>query len=86
VKKELELSDQKSCLNKAHDDEPVFVLRANDELAPGLVRQWANAYLANKIMGQLHGPVSHRVYEKYREAQDIANDMESWKKVNGNAT
>jgi hypothetical protein len=30
------------CLGKAHDDEPVFVLRAQDVFAPQLVEAWAN--------------------------------------------
>lgn len=29
------------CWAKAADDEPVFVFRAQDKLAPGFVRQWA---------------------------------------------
>lgn len=37
-----ELSDPNSCLNKAAADEPIFVLRAKDCLAPGLVKEWAD--------------------------------------------
>ena len=40
-----ELNNQKSCLNQAHSDEPIFTLRANDELAPDVVRVWAGRYL-----------------------------------------
>jgi len=29
------------CLGRAADDEPVFVLRAHDRIAPAIVRQWA---------------------------------------------
>lgn len=35
-----EIADQNSCLNKAADDEPVFVLRAHDPLAIGTVLHW----------------------------------------------
>lgn len=31
-----------SCYNKAAMDEPLFVLRAQDILAPELVREWAH--------------------------------------------
>jgi hypothetical protein len=40
TKKE-ELENPNSCLNKAADDEPVFVIRAQDSLAPVIVRRWA---------------------------------------------
>lgn len=36
-----EVNNPNSCLNKAADDEPVFVLRAGDELAADVVRDWA---------------------------------------------
>lgn len=36
-----ELTLRGSCLNKARSDEPLFVLRANDPLAPQTVRHWA---------------------------------------------
>jgi hypothetical protein len=29
-----------SCLKKAADDEPIFVLRAQDKLAPAVVQYW----------------------------------------------
>ncbi len=43
-----ELADPRSCINKAADDEPVFVLRGQDALAPILVRLWAD-------LAELHG-------------------------------
>src|SRR5690606_29961962 len=39
--KRLELSNPKSCLNKAKPDEPVFVLKATDLKAPMAIRHWA---------------------------------------------
>jgi hypothetical protein len=36
-----EIDNPNSCLNKAADDEPVFVIRAKDSLAPVIVRRWA---------------------------------------------
>jgi len=49
-----ELTNPNSCINKAEDDEPVFVLRANDELAAETVEVWATMYgvvKANNIGG-----------------------------------
>ena len=52
---------------KAAEDEPVFVLRAQDMLAPEIVREWA-------YRAQCEGaPIA-----KCDEARAIANDMEQW--------
>lgn len=55
------------CIAKAADDEPVFVLRAQDKLAPALVRAWAS--LAHE-----HGCD----VVKCQEAVELAEDMEDW--------
>jgi hypothetical protein len=56
-----------SCLQKAGDDEPIFVLRAQDELAPDIVSEWANRALA-------HGsPIA-----KVQEARELARRMREW--------
>jgi hypothetical protein len=55
------------CLAKAADDEPIFILRAQDKLAPDLVRAWA-------IRAEAHGcPPA-----KLREAYELAEAMERW--------
>jgi hypothetical protein len=57
----------KGCLGKAADDEPVFILRAQDALAAELVELWA-------IRARSAGcPV-----DKVREAQDLADQMMRW--------
>lgn len=66
------LKHNDSCLAKAADDEPLFVLRAHDKLAPNTVRVWA-------MMARAQGTPS----EKVREAMDLADDMEDWSTVNG---
>lgn len=53
------------CLAKAADDEPIFVLRAQDKSAPAAVRRWASD---NK-------PTLDR--EKYEEAHALAKEMEA---------
>lgn len=35
-----ELNDPNSCLNRAEDDEMLFVLRAKDPAAPNVIRFW----------------------------------------------
>ena len=56
-----------SCLNKAHPDEPIFVLRAQDICAAQAVRYWG--YLA-----QANGtPIP-----KVEEALKLADKMDLW--------
>ena len=40
MKKTDELADPTSCLNKARDDERLFVLLARDPAAPVTIRAW----------------------------------------------
>ncbi len=56
-----------SCYDKAADDEPIFVLRAQDGIAPMVVRMWAD-------MAEYLG-VSE---EKVEEARLLADQMEEW--------
>lgn len=63
-----ELTDPTSCINKAGDDEPVFVLRANDPLAPAAVDYWANM-----AVGGDHDQ------RKIEGAREIAREMRRWR-------
>ena len=54
-------------LGKAADDEPVFVLRAQDIHAPDLVEKWA-------IWCRAHQAPN----DKLREAHGIADAMRAW--------
>ena len=67
--KHLELSTPTSCLNKAAQDEPVFVLRAKDPLAARIVRIWAT--LAED--GGFHEP------RRTAEARQLADAMDAWR-------
>lgn len=71
-----ELATQTSCLNKAADDEPIFVLRANDENAAPAVAAWARDYLVSKGGWSAASEVQRK---KYVEAMDLAGDMRIWK-------
>jgi hypothetical protein len=55
------------CYEKAEPDEPIFVLRAQDILAPEIVREWA--YRASKLGSPR---------EKVVGARAIADQMEDW--------
>jgi hypothetical protein len=55
------------CLGKAADNEPVFILRAQDALAAELVELWAIRARS------LNCPV-----DKVREAFDLADEMLRW--------
>ena len=56
-----------TCLQNAAADEPIFVLRAQDKLAPDVVRYWARRAVNNSV-----NPA------KVTEAEDLAYKMEQW--------
>ena len=67
------------CYAAARHDEPVFTLRAHDELAPTIVRIWAIMYLKDK---RETTPTSEQD-RKYHEALKCAEDMEKWHRKEG---
>jgi len=69
MKKMDEIADPSSCINKAGNDEPIFVLRANDALAAGVVDYWAN---------QAEGTRLHEDY-KIKGARELAQEMRRWR-------
>lgn len=71
-----ELANPESCLNRAATDEPIFVLRANDPLAPIIVRYWAEHYIASKT--DSHGQCPPKQAYKYHEALRSASLMDAW--------
>jgi hypothetical protein len=72
--KAMELKDPNSCLNRAEDDEPIFVIRANDELAPSIVRNWCAHYMVSK-----GDAITAQQQIKLQEAMDISYAMKLWK-------
>lgn len=66
------LSDPNSCLNKAADDEPLFILRAQDVLAPIAVQYWA------KLVTQSCQP-NLDVVEKVSDACLVATSMQTYR-------
>lgn len=65
--KQNELRDPGSCLNRADDDEPIFVIRAKDAVGAATVRLWAT------VAKGIHEP------EKIDYAHALARRMESWR-------
>jgi hypothetical protein len=64
--------DGPSCLTRAAEDEPVFVLRAKDPAAPAAMRAWAKFSSEN----ELHEP------EKIAQAYQEAHQFEEWRRTN----
>ena len=65
-----ELKNPISCLNKASPNEPIFVLRANDLIAPQTIKLWA--------------AMAHGEHEelKIQAALDLAESMENYQMQN----
>lgn len=69
IKRE-ELADPESCLNRSHDDEPLFVLRASDALAADTVRSW----VAWSRLWKMHSIAT------IRGAERLADRMDEWRR------
>lgn len=57
-------------LKKVGDDEPIFVLRGNDSLAPAIIASW--------VWEALEAGVSH---EKVAEVEHLIDVMEAYQKA-----
>lgn len=73
--KSSELKD--GCFAHAADDEPIFVLRANDEQAWESVFMWAGNYAHKHIED---GTLDSNRLIKLIDAIDTANRMRQWKR------
>jgi hypothetical protein len=79
VIKARELSDPKSCLNKALDHEYIFVLLERDQAAPKAIREW----VTERIYLGLNSPQD----EKIQSALRTADEMEkNWIEQNATTT
>jgi hypothetical protein len=72
TKREL-IEDPQSCLNNTGDEEPVFLLRARDVLAPKVVRLWVTLL---KMETDEHN-------EKASQAYTLSNQMLTWQTIYG---
>jgi hypothetical protein len=71
-----EIAEPNSCLNRAADDEPIFVLKSTDPLASSIVRTWAIMYWKTKSAEPMGMTPKQRA--KYEEAMTLASEMDVW--------
>jgi|SRR6185437_1933614 len=91
-----EAAEGKGCLGKAADDEPIFILRAQDRFAAPLVRQWAKnleSVVATEVLSEgphlsddqrlhniAHNSKREAQVKKIAEARALADEMDKWPK------
>jgi hypothetical protein len=75
MRKSDELADPTSCLNKAADDEPVFVIRAKDVCAVATILAWINY----RIESGKNRPGDSEM----REAYQWCNMVAQWRREQG---
>lgn len=66
------------CFARAAADEPLFVLRARDPLAPQIVRKWADRFRTAHLNHNTQGRALAKAILKYEDAMDTASKMEAW--------
>ena len=71
-----------ACLNKVADDEPIFVLRAKDALAPVVVEWWA--FNVQKAYCDNGREIPDDTRAKLDEALNCAAKMRQWALRYGN--
>lgn len=67
MRKDDEIANPSSCLNRSHGDEPLFVLCARDELAVEVVQFWAH-------LAKMRGVNESKV----KDALALADMMKAW--------
>ena len=65
------------CLGKAAQDEPLFILRAQDIVAPAIVRAWAHLVEEEARRISDEDRRGHH-FQKVEEARALADRMEAW--------
>lgn len=73
IKRE-ELTNPRSCMSRAQDDEPTFVLLARDITAPGAIRAWCRRRIETG-KNCITDP-------QIKEALALADAMEDWRRKN----
>lgn len=66
------------CYNKALPDEPMFTLLARDTSAPQILRLWADVRRSEITRGERN----EDDLMMCREADECADEMEEWRKIN----
>lgn len=72
------------CYAAADPDEPIFILRATDRIAPKMVRQWAAIYQVDKSVRNMKegnpAGLTESQGRKFDEAMACADAMEAWRR------
>jgi hypothetical protein len=76
-----QLAQGEGCLGKAFDNEPVFVLRGQDQMAPSLIESWADR-LQETMHIVIAAEMQGRMLMKIEEARAVARDMRRWQQLN----
>lgn len=66
----------RGCLGKADDNEPVFILRAQDKFAPQVIEYWA--LLVRAALPMDDSRVTFASMDKVRDAEEDAALMRGW--------
>ncbi len=74
--KHMELAELNSCLNKADDDEPIFVIRAKDPCAVATILAWCNFRVENGY--------NQPGDAKLTEAMGLTNQIAEWRRNHPN--
>lgn len=78
---ELERGDSLWNKLRIDSDEPIFILRGRDALAPELVTNWANALEAHAGCGTFEQREARQ--KKVDGAHACAEAMREWQRING---
>lgn len=71
-----EIANPNSCLNRAQDDEPIFVLKASDASAPTVIVEWCSHYHERHRKAKT---LTKERLAKESEALKLARQMEAWR-------
>lgn len=74
-----EKNNPKSVLNRARDDEPIFILRGTDRTAPILINLWINLMEKERVFGG-----NKEAGEKIEDAIVARDMMVTWQRINEN--
>jgi hypothetical protein len=73
MKKKDELTNPRSCMSRAKDEEWTFVLLGRDEATPNTIRFWVN----ERINRGKNQPTDPQIIEALRAADEIERDQQS---------
>lgn len=73
-----EIDNPKSTLNKASDDEPLFILRGSDPTAVNAINAWLGAMSTIEYLHKLGLTKGSIPSEKFQGAIQLRDQMQAW--------